>query len=365
MYSIDTVGLCEICYRHVDARRFEENGEIWIEKNCPVHGYSKYIVEKDAEFYHSLVRDETYYNPSSYGIEVTDRCNLTCPHCYHLPDNKIVDRSINSIINEMHTMYPNDGWSMTLAGAEPTMRKDLPQVVKALRDLEKDPNYKPRDILIVTNGVLLERVQLVRDLVEAGLFAATVSLNHPTYQGEFTHSRQRQGIQNCLNEGLKLTNINHTLSYWDQLEDVLTTNQSFGNSAEEYRVRGGTDIGRSPDEPRKFISDLVKEAQAISERKGWDFKLINADNNVYHVMAEINGLPHRFIQWADVTTLDLEQCNSGPWCNFAKTPWVSNMLHQCILRDGLVNKGLEAPDEIPIKYRRMYQYGLEQNDKRN
>jgi len=366
MYSIDTMGLCEHCYRHIPARRFEEDGQIWIEKNCPEHGYTKYIVEKDADFYHSLVRSGPfYYDPSSYGIEVTDRCNLTCPHCYHLPDNRIVDRSIDDVLNEMLTMNPNDGWSMTLAGAEPTMRKDLPELVKAMRDLEKDPNYKPRDILIVTNGVLLERVELVQKLKDAGLYAVTLSLNHPTYQGILTYKRQQKGIQNCLNEGLKLTNINHTLSYWDQLEDVLEVNQSYKHSAEEYRVRGGTDIGRSPDEPKKYLSDLVREAQRISESKGWEFKIIPGDNNIYHVMATINDIPHRLIQWADVTTLDLEQCNSGPWCNFAKTPYVSNMLHQCILRDGLVNKGLPALDEIPLKYRRMYQWEQEQNAKGN
>lgn len=367
MYSVDTMGLCKECYRHIPARRFEEDGKIWIEKNCPEHGYTKNLVEPDAEFYHSLVWEgKDVYDSSGYGVDITQRCNLTCPHCYQVPDNSIVDRSIEAIINEMLSSVPNDGVTWALAGAEPTMRKDLPQLIKAMRDLEKDPTYLPRELRLITNGVLLERPQLVTDLIEAGLHFVTLSLHHPTYQGLFTNKRQRVGIKNCLEQGLTLGTITHTIGHLDLLEDVLQVNQDFGHTALEYRVRGGADIGRTdPLEPKKYLSEMIKEVTRICNEKGWEFKIKRADNNVYHVMADINDIEHRFVQWADVDNLDLEQCNHGPWCKFPEIPHVSNMLHQWILRDGLVNKGLPKKDEIPLKYRRMYQWEQEQNAKRD
>lgn len=367
MYSVDTMGLCKDCYRHIPARRFEEDGKIWIEKTCPEHGYSKHLVEPEADFYHSLVWEgKEFYNSSGYGVDITMRCNLTCPHCYQVPDNTIVDRSINEIVNEMISSVPNDGATWALAGAEPTMRKDLSQLVKAFKDLEKDPTYIPREIRLITNGVKLEKAEYVRELIDAGIDFVTLSLHHPTYQGLLTNKRQRVGIQNCVNEGLALGTIVHTIGHMGLLEDVLQVNQNFGTTAIEYRVRGGADIGRyDPTESRKYLSQMIAEVKNVCERKGWEFAIQRADNNIYHVMATINGLPHRFVQWADVNTLDLEQCNHGPWCKFPEIPHVSNMLHQWILRDGLVNKQLPAQDEIPLKYRRLYQWEQEQNAKRN
>ena len=46
-----TTSLCTTCYRHVDATTFIENGKVYLEKTCPEHGYEKYLVEKDADFY--------------------------------------------------------------------------------------------------------------------------------------------------------------------------------------------------------------------------------------------------------------------------------------------------------------------------
>ena len=47
----DTQSLCEHCYRHVPAVRFERDGQIWLWKKCKWHGESEHLVEPDAEFY--------------------------------------------------------------------------------------------------------------------------------------------------------------------------------------------------------------------------------------------------------------------------------------------------------------------------
>ena len=59
-----------------------------LSKDCPEHGVSEYMIESNANFYHSLDYDVHAYDiPNSIMIEVTDRCNLNCPHCYHEPEN--------------------------------------------------------------------------------------------------------------------------------------------------------------------------------------------------------------------------------------------------------------------------------------
>ena len=49
------------------------------------------------------------------------------------------------------------------------------------------------------------------------------------------------------------------------MEEVLEEIQSLGNRAWQYRIRAGSDIGRSPDEPKFFLSDHVKLIKSIFE----------------------------------------------------------------------------------------------------
>jgi uncharacterized radical SAM superfamily Fe-S cluster-containing enzyme len=51
---MDTVSLCEQCYRHIPATKFERDGSIWMKKTCPEHGEAEYMIERDAEFYNTL-----------------------------------------------------------------------------------------------------------------------------------------------------------------------------------------------------------------------------------------------------------------------------------------------------------------------
>ena len=65
---------------------------------------------------------------------------------------------------------------------------------------------------------------------------------------------------------------------------------------------------------------------------------------LYHYMVNINGIPHRIIQWSDPKTIDMEQLQCGPWCDFVPGKPVTNFLHQIMLRDAVVN---EAPAPSP------------------
>ena len=93
----DTLSLCEHCYRHIPAVRFERDNSIWLGKTCPDHGYLEHLVEPDAKFYHSFGYNK--HHIETYLIEVTNKCNLACPNCYQMPDNLSKDPTINDILN--------------------------------------------------------------------------------------------------------------------------------------------------------------------------------------------------------------------------------------------------------------------------
>lgn len=345
-----TVSLCEHCYRHVPAEKFERDGSVWMKKVCPEHGISEYMIERDADFYNSLEFDPYGYDvPSGIMIEVTDRCNLKCPHCYHEPESATTDKPVGLILSQIES-WPDDAGSVILAGAEPTIRKDLPELIKSVADLQQKLGRSHQDITILTNGVKLSDRSWVQEIKQAGCRAVMIGLNHHSYQGETVHRKQLNGIQNCKEEGILLYYIGYTLESITHIPDVLEEIQQLGNTAFQYRVRAGSDIGRNPDEPRYYLSDHVKAIKSYADSKGWTWEKIPADDNLYHYMVKINGIVHRLIQWSDPKTIDMEELRCGPWCDFVPNKPITNFLHQIMLRDAAVNKNMMLWDTVPKRY---------------
>jgi sulfatase maturation enzyme AslB (radical SAM superfamily) len=351
MVELGTItSLCEHCYRHVPASRFEKDNSIWIKKTCPEHGVTEYMIERDAEFYHALTFDPYGYDvPSGIMIEVTDRCNLQCPHCYHEPENKTSDKPADLVLSQIES-WPADAGSVILAGAEPTLRKDLPDLIRKIIDLQTRTGRTHQDVTILTNGVRLSDRDFVKAIKEAGCRAVMIGLNHPSYQGDVVHNKQLAGIQNCIDEGIIIYYIGYTIESYDHLPFILDEIQKFGNTALQYRIRAGSDIGRNPDEPRVFLSDNVAEIKKISDANNWTWEKLSADDNIYHYMVKINGITHRIIQWCDVKNIDIDELRCGPWSDFVPGKPMSNLLHQIILRDAAVNKSMTLWDTVPKRY---------------
>lgn len=337
-----TTSICHECYRHIPAQRFLKGRSLMIRKNCPIHGTSEHMMEKESLFLNNIDNDKQAYNTDGYLLEITDRCNLECPHCYQMPDNKKKDKSLEDLVNEVKG-YPNDGVSITVAGAEPTMRKDLFELIPALRSLNRQVN-------ILTNGVILDNLDYVQKIKDCGTDFVTIGLNHPDYQGQATHDRQLTGIENCIKIGMRIKNINYTIENYSQIPFILDEIQSLKNCAEEFRIRGGADIGRAPEDERGYLSDLVYDVYKNSVRKGYRWDKIPADDNVYHYTVKINDVTHRLIQWADAKNVDLDELRQGPWGSFVPGQPLVNLMHAVILRDAAINKSMALPDQVPEEY---------------
>ena len=340
----DTLGLCEHCYRHVPAKRFVRDHEIWLSKVCPEHGYSEHLVDPDADFYLSF--NYARRPLMHYLLEVTNKCNLACPHCYQMPSNRSTDPSIENLIGIIST-WPDDGYSMSLCGAEPTVRKDLPELIEAIRSMPR----KFRRMSILTNGVNLSNYDYARTFQHIDQLWWTIGLNHPDYQGSAVRKKQIQGMKNCEDLGMFIKNISYTLYDMSQLEYCLLEMQEFGKEkCQQYRVRCGSDIGRTPGGPKVFLSDLVKEVKRFCKKYNWSFEEEHSQANRAHYSAYINGLWVKIIQWPDVKTLDLLEIQTESWSDVIPGKPRSPLVHQVILRDGAINKGLPLLDTIPQEY---------------
>jgi cyclic pyranopterin phosphate synthase len=105
-------------------------------------------------------------------VSVTDRCNFRCTYCMPaeglawLPKSEIL--TFEESTRLLGIFVGLGVRSIKVTGGEPTVRADLPTLVRMFREVG------PRlDISITTNGVLLDR--LAGPLAEAGVDRATVS----------------------------------------------------------------------------------------------------------------------------------------------------------------------------------------------
>jgi len=248
---------------------------------------------------------------------------------------------------EIIKSWPDNGFPVALCGAEPTVRKDLPEFIAAIQSLPG----KPRGIMILTNGVRMADREYVESFAHFKNLMWTIGLNHPEYQGLTVREKQMECIKNMKEVGLRIKNVSYTLEHMGQLEYCLEEMQQFGTDiCEQYRVRCGADIGRHPDGPKVFLSDLIRETKLICEKNNWTFEWEQAHGNRAHYAARINGLFCKIIQWPDVKTLDLLEVQTEAIADMLPGKPPSPLVHQVILRDGAVNKGLPLYDTISQEY---------------
>ncbi|SEV99330.1 radical SAM protein [Chitinophaga arvensicola] len=175
-----TLSICSTCLRRVDAKVIFEDEKVFMIKHCPHHGKEKVLIATDIDYYKNT---RNYNKPSEaplktntsthYGcpydcglcadheqhsclsvIEVTDRCNLTCPTCYAMSSPHYGrHRTLEEIEQMLDIIVENEGQPdvVQLSGGEPTIH---PQFFEIL-DIAKT---KPiRHLMINTNGIRIAK----------------------------------------------------------------------------------------------------------------------------------------------------------------------------------------------------------------
>ena len=335
-----TVSLCDHCYRHIPAMVYEENDLIKMSKVCPDHGDMSSIVEIDKEFYYGLRHERDIPDFNQVLFEASDRCQLNCPHCYHLPDNKVQDRPIQDIVDQL-SKFPKTCTPM-LAGAEATLRPDFVELCHAINNMGF-PKFE-----LLTNGLRFDNKKFAKDCHDAGLGMICLGLNHWTYQGKRVHTKQLRALDNLIEVGYQIGYVGYTVETLEHVPDILEEISKIHRpEINHYRIRCGAFIGRSNDQQRSYLSNLVRLVKRLLSDK---VKPYPGDDNPYHVMLEWEGKVLRLIQWPDVTNIDMDELKTGPWSQFYDGP-VTNFVHQVITRDAFKNMGLPMLDTAPEQYR--------------
>ena len=120
-------------------------------------------------------------------LEVTNRCNMACPVCFSDANHPSHDVPYAEIRQRLERLLTVTGTPIPLqiSGGEPTVRKDLPQIVSLARSL----GY--RHIELITNGLKIsQQPELLADVQARGLTAVYLQFDglepstHQTIRGQ-------------------------------------------------------------------------------------------------------------------------------------------------------------------------------------
>lgn len=305
----ETRSLCPFCLELIPAKIVTDGKRIYMEKQCRKHGVIRALLWSDLSLYKRSLRffregrkpNETYVKSSVMGcpydcglcpshrqhtclaiLEVTDACNLMCPVC--LADSRRAS-TWNPSLEEIREMLQNllrcEGkpTAIQLSGGEPTVRKDLVEIVGLVRDA----GFKL--IEIDTNGIEFARnPSLARDLADIGISGVYLQFDgvtpevHQSIRGRDLTKVKGDAIKNCIEAGLSVTiavtvvkGINDS-QLWDIIKYAVKRG-AIGVNFQPFSA-----LGRYPPEifdplNRVTISDIQigVEAQSGGRMKSTDF----------------------------------------------------------------------------------------------
>ncbi|MBD1877337.1 radical SAM protein [Coleofasciculus sp. FACHB-T130] len=183
-----TNSVCSKCLIKVEAKIIFRDDCVYLVKHCPTHGHQEVLIADDIDYYklsQEFIKPGDmplkFNTPIKYGcpydcglcpdheqhscltlVEVTDRCNLSCPICYADSGTEEVSqhssqsrrhRTLEQIERMIDAVVANEGEPQVvqISGGEPTIHAEFFKIL----DITKS---KPiRHLMINTNGIRIAK----------------------------------------------------------------------------------------------------------------------------------------------------------------------------------------------------------------
>ena len=193
--NTEVQSICPICNKPVRARYIKEGSDIVLRKTCEEHGDFAALVSEYEEDYIKWMEFSSVNVPPKTAIttgkkdecplhcgtceqhlmtaccvllDITERCNQKCPYCFASanedPSKDPTLKKIESQYDRLLELGETRPFNIQLSGGEPTVRDDLPEIIKIGRS--KGFEY----IQLNTNGKrIAEEPGYAQKLKEAGV----------------------------------------------------------------------------------------------------------------------------------------------------------------------------------------------------
>ena len=303
-----TKSICPDCFKEgeinkIDAKIIEEEGKIWITKECPKHGFFKDIVSSDASLYHrwmkyKVVGDgvdgieiKSWLSPEKQlypkhksqtvltNLMLTNRCDLRCSYCFmnagtagYIYEPSL--KQLREMMKQTREEKPVPSRAIQLTGGEPTIREDLFEIIKIAKELGFS------HIQLNTNGIkLAQSADYCRKIMEAGVNTIYLSFDGVSKEINPWIELNKKAVENLRKGGItsiilvpvvmrkNLHELGGIVKYAIENIDVIRGVNfqplAFAgrpqNVSEEYRKRERVDYGEMLDALEKGLEGQVKK----------------------------------------------------------------------------------------------------------
>ena len=302
-----TQSLCPVCLRRIEARYVQSITDartVMLRKTCPDHGTFSVPVWRESgdgaaatppfvgwsrpknPSYpanpRTPIRDGCPYDcglcpahaqHTCTGLfEVTKRCDMACPVCYAQAGSvsnplrgEADDITLDVIAMQMDTLKGASGpCNVQISGGEPTVRDDLPQIIRMARQ------HGFGLVQVNTNGLRLARQQgYARNLRDAGLDSVYLQWDGVressfiTLRGRECLEFKRRAVRNCVDAGLGVVLVATVVRGVNEgeLGDLLRLALELGPAVRGLHIQPAAFFGRYPwqleEAPRLTLPDVM------------------------------------------------------------------------------------------------------------
>lgn len=249
-----TTSTCHTCGEDITGTYYLSDEGVHLVTACPVHGEKEELIEKDVDFFRKAYEYGNYVPMKYLILPITYRCNLSCRYCYAhsnyqhtLPEDRSID-TLLKIIREA------DCPTVNLAGGEPTVRKDLPELLKRIKE-----ETAVHRLCVVTNGQRTKDAAYLQTLHQSGMDFLFLPLHIPGYAPD---SRVIANVRQSLDNAYELRVpvwIQATIDDINQIDDVMEILNRYHKIIFNITLRAARPYGvKLPDE-MVHITDMLKK----------------------------------------------------------------------------------------------------------
>jgi hypothetical protein len=301
---INTLSLCPVCYRKIEAHIQFQNGIVVMTKTCPEHGPFSSIVEKDIQHFSNFYSEGTLGRNNTIIIHTHGGCNMSCPWCY-FPMGQIPDKPA-SYFDAVLGQYR--GWNLLMSGGEPTIRPDFFQFTEQMVG-------RGWEVGVISNMVKLGDKEFFGKVLESSLATPTMlkfalSMQHPKNYPEAILKQKIAAINNIEESRRKVMCAMFSIQSLDELDYIRDWYDATKSMYKMLRIRTMFGNWQNKGAEKIWLSDLHKAFL-------WKFadlmpkiSLKTEKSNIYCLYLEMQGGMEVSLSSAPtVENIDYHQCS--------------------------------------------------------
>jgi 7,8-dihydro-6-hydroxymethylpterin dimethyltransferase len=321
----ETTSLCPECMKPLGALVYAKDGIVWIKKTCPDHGEFKEKYWESVDMYNKARKHGAppvyQKNPNVdtggancpfdcglctrhkshtmlANIVATNRCDLSCWYCffYAKEGQPIYEPSldqIRSMIKNLVSEQPVPCNAVQITGGEPTLREDLIEMVKIIKEEGVD------HVQINTDAINFAfKPELVKGLREAGSNTVYMSFDGITPKtNPKNHWEAPYAIENCRKAGMGIVLVPTVIKGVNdqELGDIINFGLNNSDIIRGVNFQPVSLVGRMPQSLReqqritipKAIDNIEQQTKGLITKD--DFFPVPCVHPISHLVEALKG----------------------------------------------------------------------------